>query len=99
MTTYLVRIVSGPAKGWEYVVLVPPDEVILIAPNRGGQTDIGGKKVHGEWMRVPFDGQPWLDERRYRRGPLPKTLGHVQIPDELLTTDGDIIVNYEVEGN
>lgn len=98
-TGYLVRIVSGPAKGWEYVTFIPPSARILVAPNPGGQKDIGGIEVHGPWMRIPFEGPPWSGERTYvcvDGGPI---FGAAPIGDERLTTDGDIIMNYEVHGD
>lgn len=89
--TYLVRIVSGPAKGYEYVTSVIPDETIIVAPRPDHHGRGWGH--FSKWMRVPRNDHPWPGERRYRRGELPK-LG-IPAPDELLTTDGEVICDYE----
>lgn len=90
-TSYLVRIVSGPAAGYEYVATVPPEETIVVAPNpRVPQID-HQEWSGSRWMRVPRPGPPWPGERRYKRGPLPDS----PAPVGILTEDGDIIVPYE----
>ena len=58
MSGYLVRVLDGPAAGWEYVTLIEPDPVIAIAPH----------PTRDDFMRVLVDDDtPWPDARRYVR--------------------------------
>ena len=58
MSGYLVRVLDGPAVGWEYVTLIEPDPVIAIAPH----------PTRDDFMRVLADDDtPWPDARWYVR--------------------------------
>lgn len=78
-------IEDGPAEGWSYVTLVPPDPVIAIAPEP--REDELSRRFG--FMRVVLGDTPWPGQREYIRGDLPD---EDVLPDEL----GDIVVRYRV---
>jgi hypothetical protein len=88
--SYLVRIVSGPAEGWEYVTMVPPDETIAVAPAPRSSAFV--------WFRVHVEHgeEAWPGQENYRRGELPDET--IAVPFERLSVEGDIIVEYEHAG-
>lgn len=59
MSGYLVRLIDGPAKGFEYETLIEPDPEIAVAPIRRD----------GQWTRVLLEGAAWEGTRRYVRQP------------------------------
>jgi hypothetical protein len=80
---YEVQLLDGPAKGWAYLSVIAPDEVIAVAPRLGADG----------WFRSIIGGPPWPGECRYRREPLPPPpLNGDQVSD-----DGDIVVTYRLE--
>jgi hypothetical protein len=87
---YRVYVMDGPAEGWGYIVSVPPDPTIAIAP-----MPEGASHVHGKWMRVLPDDQPqWAGARRYELAePIPPP---GEEPAERLTSDGDLLCPYRV---
>jgi hypothetical protein len=57
---YRVVIADGPAAGWEYVTMVPPDPIIAVAP------------IAGRFVRVIAGvSEPWPDQADYERATLP----------------------------
>jgi hypothetical protein len=87
---YRVYVMDGPAEGWGYVVSVPPEPTIAIAP-----MPEGASHVHGEWMRVLPDDEPqWPGARRYELAePIPPP---GEEPAERVTGDGDLLCPYRV---
>lgn len=78
---YRVAILDGPAVGWGYVLSVPPEPEIAVAP-----MPEGASHVHGKWMRV-YPGDTWPDQRTYRLD---------EAMPEQITGDGDLLCPYKV---
>ena len=59
MSGFLVRVIDGPAAGWEYQTAVQPDEEIVVAPNPS--------EAQGPWMRTLDEEPYWPGSLRYRK--------------------------------
>lgn len=85
---YKVMMADGPAAGWSYVTMLPPDPVIAVAP-------VPREDEHSRrrFMRVLLEeGEGWPDQAEYERGELPGD-------DVTLDEDGDVRIAYHRRAN
>jgi hypothetical protein len=91
---YHVKLVDGPAKGWDYFTAVEPEAPIEVATNplAALTEDTGFATPGGDWMRVLHGTDPpWPGHCTYTDG----SLAAVQLLGRLRGRfGGDVIVNY-----